>query len=60
MFDASADVYRQLAKELGEEVRAVLALEMMYQEQGDADEVENWLEQTLLCKKKGPTVPTCR
>ena len=35
MFDAAADVYRQLAKESDEDVRAVLALAMMYQEQGD-------------------------
>ena len=29
-------------------MRAVLALAMMYEEQGDAAEVEHWLEQTRL------------
>ena len=29
-------------------MRGVLALEMRYQEQGDAGEVEHWLEQTRL------------
>ena len=29
-------------------MRAVIALAMMYEEQGDAAEVEHWLEQTRL------------
>jgi len=45
--DAAA-LYQQLTKESAEDLRAVLALAMLRQEQGDAAEVERWLEQARL------------
>ena len=42
---AAADLYQQLAKESAEEVRPVIALAMLHKDQGDAAEVERWLEQ---------------
>ena len=51
MFDAAAGMCRQLAKESGEDVRAVIALALIYQDQGDAAEVEHWLEQTSLLRE---------
>ena len=47
-FNDAAALYQQLAKESAEDVRSVLALAMLRQEQGDAAEVEHWLEQARL------------
>ena len=45
---AAADLYQQLAKESAEDVRAVIALAMLHQEQGNAAQVQRWLEQARL------------
>ncbi len=45
---AAADLYQQLAKESAEDVSAVIALAMLHQDQGDAAEVQRWLEQARL------------
>ena len=47
-FKDAAALYQQLAKESAEDVRPVLALAMLHQEQGDAAEVARWLEQARL------------
>ena len=47
-FKDAAALYQQLTKESAEDVRSVLALAMLHQEQGDAAEVERWLEQARL------------
>ena len=39
---AAAVLYQQLAKESAEDIRALIALAMLHQEQGDAAEVERW------------------
>jgi tetratricopeptide (TPR) repeat protein len=45
---AAASSYQKLAKESAEDVSAVIALAMLHQEQGDAAEVERWLDQARL------------
>ena len=45
---AAVDLYQQLAKESAEEVQPVIALAMLHHEQGDAAEVERWLQQARL------------
>lgn len=44
----AADLYEQLAKESAEAIRPVIALAMLHQDQGDAAEVQRWLEQARL------------
>ena len=45
---AAAEVYQQLASESTDDISAVIALAMLHQEQGDAAEVEQWLDQARL------------
>ena len=44
----AADLYEQLAKESAEAIRPVIALAMLHQDEGDAAEVQRWLEQARL------------
>ena len=41
----AADLYEQLAKESAEAIQPVIALAMLHLDQGDAAEVQRWLEQ---------------